>query len=359
MGTYYGRGCCPERACRRVEFWPEMDRALWLAALVPGDLLSMVGARSNYRPISNRKVERGYGRWLTFLELAGFLDWGPPGQRITPAAVQAYVADLRRLGNASQTVLARLQELYEAALVMDSQTNWIWIRRIAARVRAVHVPARDKRSKMVHTQDLVDLGFQLMARAEARPDRRRAPLLFRDGLLVALVSLLPLRRRNVTGLEIGQHLFKIRGEWQVLLREDETKAKILLEYPWPEELVEALGRYLGHHRLLLCGGADRAASTKALWITCKGAPMASDTIYGQLVKRTKAAFGKSINPHLFRDIAATTQAHFDPEHIRSAAQLLGHRSFATTEKYYVQAQTVLAARRYQQSILELRHSTRR
>ena len=79
-------------------------------------------------------------------------------------------------------------------------------------------------------------------------------------------------------------------------------------------------------------------------------------IYDRVVDRTRATFGKRINPHFFRDIAATTLAHADPEHVRIGAQLLGHRSFATTEQYYVRANMVAANRRRQASILRLRHS---
>jgi integrase len=69
-----------------------------------------------------------------------------------------------------------------------------------------------------------------------------------------------------------------------------------------------------------------------------------------------AAFGTAINPHFFRDIAATTVAHIDPAHVRISAQLLGHSSFVTTEKYYVRANMVAANRRRQAGILRLRHT---
>ena len=64
-----------------------------------------------------------------------------------------------------------------------------------------------------------------------------------------------------------------------------------------------------------------------------------------------------INPHLFRDCAATTIAIEDPEHVRIASQILGHRSAATTERYYNQAQTIDAARRYQDFLVALRNGT--
>src|SRR5688572_30087359 len=147
MSGPYGGGRGPERACRRIEQWPEEDRRLWLAAVTAGDLLEPGGERARYRPISNRKVELGYGRYLTFLDGRGLLETESVPDRITPARVGDFVQSLQSLGNGSQTILARLQELYEAAAVMDPERDWSWIRRIASRIRARHVPVRKKASR--------------------------------------------------------------------------------------------------------------------------------------------------------------------------------------------------------------------
>ena len=81
-------------------------------------------------------------------------------------------------------------------------------------------------------------------------------------------------------------------------------------------------------------------------------------LYDRVTEHTTNAFGHPINPHLFRDCAATTIAIEDPEHIQSAAALLGHRSLATTQQYYNQANALDAARRMQEAILNLRQETK-
>lgn len=86
--------------------------------------------------------------------------------------------------------------------------------------------------------------------------------------------------------------------------------------------------------------------------------MCPQAIYDRLVECTRAAFGKAINPWLFRDCAATTLAVVDPEHVSLAANLLGHRTFSTTERYYLQANMIEASQRYQQAILRLRKTAR-
>jgi integrase/recombinase XerD len=64
--------------------------------------------------------------------------------------------------------------------------------------------------------------------------------------------------------------------------------------------------------------------------------------HSQIVGHTRTAFGQAVNPQLFRD-AATTIALDRPEQVRLAAPLLGHRSFATTERHYNLARTAEAA----------------
>ena len=86
---------------------------------------------------------------------------------------------------------------------------------------------------------------------------------------------------------------------------------------------------------------------------------ATQAAYRRITKVTARAFGWPLNPHMFRDCAATFIAIEDPEHVRLSAPLLGHTNLSTTEKYYNQAQSVEAGRVYQRSLLALRRETRR
>jgi integrase/recombinase XerD len=356
-GAFYGYGRCPpERVCRKLEAWPEEDRRLWLAALTPGDLLEPGGERARYRAISNRKVEGGYGRYLTFLAGRGVLESMPPADRIAPALVAEYVKTLQQLGNRGQTILARLQDLYEAALVMGPKSDWSWIRRIASRVRAWRLPAREKASRLVGSDDLLNLGFELMAKAGTRLDERVAAIEFRDGLMIAFGALCPLRLKNAVALELRRHVIKIGEEWWLVIPASETKTGAPIEQPWPECLTAALEEWCERRRPVLCAVKRRGAPPPgdALWISSHGSPMKKETIYARIVGRTTETFGKPINPHLFRDIAATTLADVDPEHARIAAQVLGHRKFRTTERHYLHADRMKAVRQHQQLIRRLR-----
>ena len=353
-GGLYGRGKAPERACMAPDLWPATDRAIWRAAQAPADPFAAGGGIcAGHAAISNRKTEKGYGRWLTWLALTGQLNAAmPPDERITPERVAAYAAHLAAIGNGSQTILARLQELGDMARVLAPAMSWSFIKRLASRVRARHVPVRDKRSRVTMSDELVTLGRRLMAGADHEPTSRLAALAFRDGLIIAFLAMRPLRRKNLAGLAIGASVLRVGDGWVLDIPPEATKTRQPIDHRWPDVLAPALETYLGVHRPVLAVLRNRwtAPVGDALWVSSHGSPMTEMALYDTIRSRTKAGLGVASNPHLFRDNAATTMALADPEHVRLAAPLLGHRTTATTERYYQQAQSLEAHRQFQKVI---------
>jgi integrase/recombinase XerD len=350
----------PDRRCKGLGEWPEPDRILWQAALVAGDLLDDGGSRAGRSEYSNRNAVDGYGRWLTWLDRQGLLETtGTPADRIIPTRVNAYIADLEE-HNATQTLLNRLQELQAVALVMDPDRDWSWLNRMYSRVRTRHRPARPKRQRLVAVGELFDLGISLMTGAECEPTACARAMTYRDGLMIGLLAARPLRLRNLAGLVLDRTLVARGRQWWIEFPAPETKTKEVIELPWPEPLVGCLETYVARHRDVLAG--LRRGSTRlvggALWISKTGSPMCREAIYGRITARTRDAFGRSINPHLFRDAAATSIAIDDPCHVGIAAPLLGHRSAATTQKYYNHASGVEASRLVQNFLLALRRRER-
>ena len=194
--------------------------------------------------------------------------------------------------------------------------------------------------------------------AQSASTPRLGAIMFRDGLLIAFASLRPLRLKNLAVIELHRHLLREQGQWRLSFPGEELKNGDPLEMPWPNALAGRLDGWLSQWRPILCGLRSRWARQvgNALWVSSHGSPMTMQGLYGRLVEQTKAAFGYPVNPHLFRDIAATTLADVDPEHVRIAAPLLGHRDFRTTERYYLHANMIKATRRYQQELLRLRYA---
>ncbi|MBV1800593.1 site-specific integrase [Siccirubricoccus sp. G192] len=336
--------------------WPGADRRLWLAALEPGDWLEPGGARAHCRPISNTKFAFGYGCWLEWLDAAGALDPAvPPGDRITPERVKAYLGDVAATRSTS-TQQSRLVELYSVARVMDPGRDWGWIRHAAARVRARHRPVRDKCARTVGSRELYEFGLRLMDSAAVRATLRQRAFQFRDGLIIAFLAARPLRRRNLTGLRLGRHVACRDSIWWLWVPAHETKTETEIDMPWPEALVPRLEMYLAEHRPFLCrqrGRWSRPANA-ALWVSGDGSAMVGDAVYDRIILRTRREFGRGVNPHLFRDSAVTSLATEDPGHIGIAAPLLGHRDDEIATRHYNQASGIEATRSLQSVLSDLR-----
>ena len=346
----------PERRCKPLEEWPEQDRALWLAALVPGDLLEEGGSRARCRANTNIGIVNGYGRWLQWLDRQGELDPAiPPGDRITPARVRTYLADLERV-NATQTVLNRHLQLVTAAVVMDPGRDWSWLRRRAAPIRARHQPARPKEPRLVSARELYELGLSLTATAERQRALCSRATAYRDGLMIALLACRPLRLANLTGLSLDRTLVQRNERWWIEIPAAETKTREPIEQVLPEALIPLLQTYLTRHRPVLAQRHGRWTRPvgDALWLSIDGSPMTRRAIYDRITRCTLKRFGRAINPHLFRDCDTTDIALQDPAHVRIAASLLAHRTFKSTEKHYNQASRVEAARTMQNFLLSLR-----
>jgi hypothetical protein len=327
-GGPYGRGKVPERSCMKRSDWQETDQNLWLAAITPSNpFVGLGGSRAAQRAISNRNIERGYGRWLTFLARRGMLDESRgPSDRITPDLARAYVEELDSLGNKRNTILARLEELTEMAKVVGPLRDWGFLRRMSARVRARPDAISNKQARLVGADQLFGLGLELMESAVRQAKPVKSAVLFRDGLIIALLALRPLRLHNLAGLTLGRDLLNIGENW--------THRPILLARK---------GRW-------------HTPVGNRLWVSWDSSPFTEVGIYHAIIRRTLKVFGRSVNPHLFRDVAATDLAIHDPVHVRLAAPLLGHRTFRTTESSYIQARSLEAHRKYTTDLVKFRHA---
>lgn len=328
------------RALLKIEQWPDNDRKRWQASLSSDDPFSDTADRSELRAISNCKVEKGYGRWLSFLTRCHTeLLTQPAGDRITPPTVNSYVEELRACGNGDRTIMNRLQELYTMAVTIVPAGSFSFIHRIEAKIRTVAKPVRSKRGQIISSDQLFSLGWSLMESAPTLTTLRLRAIQFRDGLLIALLALRPFRRKNITELTLGRSLINDQGVWRIVLTADETKTHARIERTWPKELITALETYLTVHRPVLMAQTGRWSGDimERLWVSSEGSAQTQMSIYQQIRLRTKAAFGQSVNLHRFRDSAATTMAIEDPTRVRISARLLGHQSFQTTETYYQHA----------------------
>jgi integrase len=342
-----------------VTEWPIEDQALWHAATQPVGPFAKKNPAISWSVARRHIVEDGYGQWLAWLSAKGWLDPAlRPGLRVTPQRVRYYVEHIgKRLAPVSVAMM--IGSLARMMVALEPTIDWVWLRAVYQHLKTTARPSRDKRQAVVPAKDLYDLGLHLMQDAEARSAcSYLGATQFRDGLMIALLAALPVRMANFSRIEFGTHLIARGSEYWLVFSADETKNGRHIEAPLPDHIIPYLVYYLRVHRPeLLDLRKNRLLPTpRALWINRLGQMMGEGAIREQIKKRTKAAFGHVIWPHLFRDCAATSIAIEKPDIVAIAADILGHASFATTDKYYNQARAIEASRMYQRCIAKLRSS---
>ena len=340
------------------EDWPPADQALWWAVIAEGDILDGSGPGANWAPTTKNNTRKAYGYWLHWLGTKGLLSKPAhhPLDRITPERIRAYIGDMED-NAAPLTRFVYILDLLRFAQVVSPDRNWDWLKRVKNRLWARSRPSRDKTSIIRNSSDLFELGVDLMNEAsgiKCRYNPFQAEVQYRDGLLIALLAARPIRLKNLTAMVIGEHLIRIDNHYWMLFEAGEVKNRRHIEVPIPEVLTAYIDEYLNDHRprLLQGNGSD------SFWISRFGNDLTCNSIRRQIKLHTEAAFGKAINPHLFRDCAATSIAIQDPEHVWITANILGHNTLATAQKYYDQSRMLEAGRHYQHSIMTLRDNLR-
>jgi len=358
----------PARRSLKMEAWPEADRLAWIAAVRPDSVFEDGGLGAGWAPATRETAIGSYGRWLGWLKRNGLLDPGVgPADRVTPERIREYVAD-RLQQIAASSMAPCLAHLYCALRAMAPDRDWRWMRGVISLIRGGAVRTRDKQARLVPSGQLFAFGVELMDQADgpAGGTTSHRAQYFRDGLLIALLAARPIRRRNLASIEVGVHLLRQGQGYRLRFAAAETKTDKKIEFMLPGALVPYLERYLSHYRALLnphTRGSRWATTsprppTAALWISMRGTPMDASTIYYRLIALTRAKFGHSISPHLFRDCAATSIATEDPAHVYVAKSVLSHSTFKTTERHYIHAQSLEAAKRYQGEVHDLKRRGR-
>jgi integrase len=338
------------RVSLRVEEWPAADQSLWSALFTTGDLFDEVGLGAHLSRSYRTALANVYGRWLGFLvrtEPSALAE--PLHTRVTRERIMAFAYHLAET-NIGRSVADQLRALRGALRLMTPAEDWTWLLTIAKRIEA-HAQRRSKRDRLRTSDELFTLGLHLMEQGELMVEEsgrvtKEAALTYRDGLLIALLAAAPIRRGSLASLAVGHNVLRVGGGWLLALKASEMKNKRPLDLLLPSRLGKTVDRYLERFRPALFGSAGHSG----LWASAKGAPLTGAALYQAVCKRTKAAFGRPVNPHLFRDGAATFWALKAPGQVRAAGALLGHADPRTTERYYNQANAIMAGRKLADAI---------
>lgn len=268
-----------------------------------------------------------------------------PAERLTIERIRPFVAHLTET-NTAQSVAIQVDALYKAARSMMPEHDWGWLKSAKARLHAA-APSHSATGPVITSVQLLSLGQQLMD--ESHPSLRISmahTVRYRDGLMIALLAFIPLRRKNVAAIEIGSHLVQEGDGWFLIFPRDETKTSTPIEFAIPELLVPYLATYLNIVRPRIL----KRPTCKALWISRKGGALSYSAMWFVITRHTASRLGIHITPHDARDAAATTWALAAPEQIGIARDLLSHSDLRTTNKFYNRARGIEASRAYTQLI---------
>jgi integrase/recombinase XerD len=318
--------------------------ARWQAAFKTGDRFEGSGPGSHLAEATRRNLWISYARFLSFLSAnrPNLLELRPE-ERVDRLVVAEYVA-WRRRSCGDGMVAIDLDGLRGTLRLICPGIDCSWLLTLAKRIKAA-APRKPRKYHLVTSDHLYALGNELMdqavaeAEASQRITKARA-FQYRDGLIIALLALIPMRSRTLVALRIGKQLVKTGDLWALDIPAADTKTRRSLDYPISDELCLRIDLYLERFRRRIPGADTHAAP----WASNKGRPMSAIGIYNAVRRRTKKAFGFAVNLHRFRHAAASFWSIRDPVNVRGAKDLLGQASFGITERHYIMAQSRLAGR---------------
>jgi hypothetical protein len=249
-----------------VSEWPAADRQAWDEACRPGFRLRRGGAASRYAEVSREDFTRRYGAFLGFLQRDGRFDHSAaPAAQVTLANVERYIAELNGRVR-SVTVWNCLYKLRMAARLLDPKADFSWLSEIEQDLALVMEP-RSKFDRMVLAERLVEAGLTLATEAEAFQERSLSKSIgIRNGFMVALLAVCPMRIKNFAALEIGTTFKDEQGSWWITLPHGATKTNASDQRPVPDYLNRAIELYMTESRPALIGSRP---ATKFLWISSR------------------------------------------------------------------------------------------
>ena len=338
--------------------WPRSDREMWEALCRQAGPLDDPGGLAHLRQTSRNTLEVRYGRWLKWLS-----DTDPnallasPSERATIPRLQSWLEGLKHTKPMSRLMF--VDGVLRVLREFTPEQDWIMQVRLLAglkRTAGRGDPAR-KNGRILSSAVLLATGLR-----HAGPYADEAATLLerlkrqRDGTMIALLAVLPMRRRAFCELTLGHSIHVSATEIMISLAPEMTKTGVPWEVIVPGQIEPVLRRYIEEVRpAMLARGCRRH---DILWVGKKGEIMTPNYIGSRIGKLTCQLTGKRVPPHFFRDAAATTLARSSPQSARLIRSVLAHSGFKTAERHYIHAQTIDAGRDYASLIQHLKGDRR-
>ncbi len=320
------------------------DRLAWADACRPAERLRRGGSASHLAPVSQADIANRYGLYLDFLQRNGLLKSGMGAAAlVTPGNVHNFMTELQTRVR-SVTVWNSVYKLRRAAELLAPALDFSWLAEIEKDIALVMEPS-SKLDRLVLAERLVKAGLTLVTEAlEFARDDLACARGVRNGLMVALLALRPIRLKKFAAFELGSTFREVHGRWWIALPSITTKSRRPDEHAAPAFLTPAILVYLRKARPFLLGSAP---PTNALWISSTTRRQLTAKNLGTLISRlTLETVGVDVSPHLFRTAAASTSATYGGDTPHLASALLQHTDPRVTEEHYNRATSMSAAQEF-------------
>lgn len=334
--------------------WPVGDQRMWEALCRDAGPLDDPGDLAHLRGTSRATLAIRYGRWMQWLATTDSDSLSlPPADRATLPRLQDWLADLAHTAPMSRLMF--VDGVLRVLQGVEPERDWKAQRRLLAVLKraAGRGDPKRKHGRVLSSGVLLKAGLDLAGpMADEASTPLNAMMKRRDGAMIALLSLLPMRRRSFCELTLGQSILISDSAILICLSEEMTKTGVPWEVAVPPQVEPLLRRYISEVRPALMARGKRRHDR--LWV-CKKGEMFEENYLGQRIGGlTLSLTGKRIPPHFFRDAAATTLARMSPEAARLIRPVLAHSGFRTAERHYIHAQTIEAGRDYADVVKKLK-----
>jgi integrase-like protein len=313
------RPCKPATiACRRREILLAAKRAVGLGT--PIESLSSLG-----KLLDPDVVEKILGSY-----------WEQNGETPKTFTIDLachLLAAARGTGCVSEEALARLDDL-RATLELHRQSgltdkNIALIRQVLTEgvwSRVVHLPA------------------QLMAKARSRLDQApvAAGVLAQIAVAIAILSVAPVRRSNLTNIRLDTNLIKPGGpqsNYWLVFPDYDVKNRVRLEFVLDDVLTALIDEYVHEFRPTMLRGRNE----DWLFPGQRGGAKQSISFGTQIVNKIYKATGLRVTVHQFRHAAGALLLKKFPGNYELVRRVLGHRSIETTINSYCGLENIQAS----------------
>jgi integrase len=162
----------------------------------------------------------------------------------------------------------------------------------------------------------------------------------------------PVRMQNLAAIQIGVNLVRPGGPgtpYMLVFPDYDVKNRVPLEFEFDARTTEIIDEYIHEHRPQLMRGLNH----DYLFPGAGKERKSTKTLSEQISKLLWNELGLKITPHQFRHAAAYIMLMADPGNYELVRRVLGHRSIATTQNFYIGLESLEATRVFGEIVTRL------